>query len=314
MGKSDSWNWRRWAVMAVFAAAAALLLARALQLQLFQHDFFLQQGHARQQRTLKIPAYRGDVLDRRGEALAVSTPIDSVWADPETAVGHEAGLRKLADIIDVDADSLWRKVELADGQSREFVYLKRHVTPDVAARVMTEKVPGVELQQEYRRYYPSGSAAAHVVGFTDIDDRGREGMEMAYEEWLRGSSGLRRVLRDMNGREIEGLKVLRNAEPGKDLYLSIDKQLQYFAERSLVQAVEQHQAESASLVVMDVYTGEVMAMVNYPSYNPNNVSMRTGGKQRNRSITDVFEPGSTMKPFTIAAALESGKFKPDDIV
>ncbi len=311
---THNWVLRRRVVLCLFLLALGTLVLRAIQLQIVRHDFYLSQGYARQQRLVDIPAHRGNILDRHGEPVAVSTPIDSIWGVPEEMLKDPKKLSMLAAELDLDTDDFLGRIDKAHSQKREFMYVQRHVRPGVAKSIEEMAVPGVDLMREYRRYYPSGRAASHVVGFTDVDDRGREGMEIAYDEWLRGTAGKRRVVRDLRGREIEGLNIVKTATAGKDLYLSIDKQLQYFADRALASAIDQHKAESASLVVLDVNTGEVMAMVNYPTYNPNNTSMRTGGKQRNRSITDVFEPGSTMKPFTIAAALESGQFKADDII
>ncbi len=312
----NGWNLRRLFVLSLFACVFFLLVIRTFQLQVFKHDFYRTQGVARQQRVIEIPAHRGNILDRHGEPLAVSTPIDSVWAVPEEALEDVAALHQVSEVVEVDSDALLKRVQLAGDQKREFVYIKRHVTPEIAARVKSVQAPGVALLREYRRYYPSGSAASHVIGFTNVDDVGQEGMEIAFDDWLEGESGRRKVIRDLRGREIEGVDILKPATDGRDLWLSIDKQLQYFAERALSDAVEKHQATSGSVVVLDVTSGEVLAMVNQPSYNPNNRLSRKGddGRQRNRAITDVFEPGSTMKPFTIAAALESGQFKPDDIV
>lgn len=301
-------------MLGAFLFLATGLLLRAVQLQIFQHDFLRGQGDARHQRTLAIPAHRGNLLDRNGAPLAVSTPIDSLWAVPDEIVEHRGKIGELAAVLSLDEESLRGKIDRAVSQKKEFVYIQRHVRPDIADAVKALAVPGLSQLREYRRYYPSGRAAAHVVGFTDIDDRGREGMEMAYDDWLSGKAGVRRVVRDLNGREIDGIATLETAVPGQDLRLSIDKQLQFFADRALSEAIVEHKAESASLVVMDVVTGEVLAMANHPTYNPNKVADRSGGRQRNRSITDVFEPGSTMKPFTIAAALMSGHFKAEDIV
>ncbi len=309
-----AWNRRRRLVLMAFAAVAAALLLRMLHLQVFDHEFYRDQGVARQQRVIDIPAHRGNILDRNGEPIAVSTPIDSIWAVPEELLKDQAALAGVADVLDIDAAAIVQKAQLAESQGREFMYIKRHVRPDIANSVAAIAAPGVNQLREYRRYYPSGSAASHVVGFTDVDDRGREGMEMAFDQWLRGTPGKRRIVRDLKGREIEGVSVIKAAVAGNDLYLSIDKQLQYFAERALDDAVEKHRAASGSVVVLDVENGEVMAIVNKPSYNPNNIANRTGGQQRNRAVTDVFEPGSTMKPFTIAAALESGQFRTEDIV
>jgi len=314
MLKHNSWMLRRQLVLGGFLLLATGLGIRAVQLQIFQHDFLRGEGDARQHRTVSIPAHRGNVLDRNGAPLAVSTPIDTVWAVPDEALEDDAKLSALAAVLSLDEQSMRDKLNRAASQNKEFVYIRRHIKPGIAQAVKALAVPGVSMLREYRRYYPSGRAAAHVIGFTDIDDFGREGMEMAYNDWLAGKPGVRRVVRDLNGREIGGISTVTTAMPGRDLRLSIDKQLQFFADRALVEVIDEQKAESASLVVMDVATGEVLAMANYPSYNPNNVDDRSGGKQRNRSITDVFEPGSTMKPFTIVAALMSGRFKADDLV
>ncbi|MEE9321870.1 MAG: penicillin-binding protein 2 [Granulosicoccus sp.] len=311
---NENWSFRRQLVMLFFALLGSALMVRAAFLQVFDHEFYRGQGDARQLRTVAMAAHRGNLLDRSGEPLAISTPIQSLWGVPEKLAEQPAALREVAALLSIDYDRMLNRVTAAADQGREFVYIKRHVTPKLAVRVAELHVSGLSTLKEYRRYYPSGRAAAHVVGFTDIDDRGREGLELSYDEWLGGSPGRRRVVRDLNGREITGMDIIEPATPGKDLRLSIDRQLQYFANRALQQTVKLHKAESASLVVMNVRTGEVMAMANYPSYNPNDMSDRSGGKQRNRSLTDVFEPGSTMKPFTIAAALDSGKFKADDII
>lgn len=308
------WTLRRQFVLSIFALMGLTLIGRALYLQVFEYDFYRNQGDARHLRTVAIPAHRGNMHDRNGEPLAISTPIKTVWGVPEKLVSQPAALREVSALLDLPAEKLQKKVEQAHAQGKEFVYVKRHVMPDVANKVTQLNVEGIGLQREYRRYYPSGRAASQVVGFTDIDDIGREGLELAYNEWLSGEAGKRRVVQDRTGREITGVDIIKPAVPGKDLRLSIDKQLQYFADQALIDVIKEHKAESASVVVMKVQTGEVLAMSNYPSYNPNDVNDRTGGQQRNRSLTDVFEPGSTMKPFTIAAALESGKFKPDDIV
>ena len=309
---------RRRVVLAGFAALGLGLVARASYLQVLDHDFYRGQGDARQLRTVAIPAHRGNLLDRNGEPLAVSTPIQTLWGEPSKLAAEPAALREVASILGLDPEALVSRVTRAAERGSEFVYLKRHVPPgpvrEVEARMDALGVGAVSVQREYRRYYPSGGAAAHVIGFTDIDDVGREGLEMAYEGGLAGKPGERRVVRDRPGREITGTDIVEPAVPGKDLRLSIDDRLQYFAARALTEAGEQHRAESASAVVMDVATGEVLAMANFPSYNPNDLGDRRGDRQRNRALTDVFEPGSTMKPFTIAAALESGDFAPDDIV
>ena len=300
--------------MAGFVALGAVLIGRALYIQVLHADYYREQGANRHLRTVTIPAHRGDLLDRSGRPLAISTPIDSLWGVPAKLAEAPEKLREMASLLELDPDELSKRVVQSAGWGREFMYIKRHVLPDVVASVQALNVAGVNVQREYRRFYPSGAAASHVVGFTGIDDKGREGLEMAYDTWLSARQGARRVVKDRTGREITELQVITPAVTGKDLTLSIDRQLQYFADKALRDAINTHDAESGSVVVMDVHTGEVVGMVNYPSYNPNNIKDRSGGQQRNRSITDVFEPGSTMKPFTIAAALESGDFKPEDTV
>ena len=305
---------RRHLVLAGFVLLATGLVTRAGYLQVFDHEFYRGQGEARQLRTVAIPAHRGDLLDRNGEPLAISTPIQTLWGDPTELAARPEALGEVASILGMDGDSLIGRVRRAAEQGLEFVYVKRHVQPALVERVAALGIEALSVQREYRRYYPSGGAASHVVGFTDIDDVGREGLEMAYDEWLAGRAGERRAVRDRTGREITDTDVLTPALPGRDLALSIDRRLQYFADRALTEAGTEHGAESASAVVMDVVSGKVLAMANYPSYNPNDLGDRHGGHQRNRAMTDVFEPGSTMKPFTIAAALESGRFDVDDIV
>ncbi len=311
---NNRWTLRRQFVLLIFACLGLVLVGRAFYLQFIEYDFYRTEGNARHLRSVAIPAHRGNMHDRNGEPLAISTPIKTAWGVPEKLIEQPAALREVAALLDLPVDELLRKTETAASQGKEFMYVKRHVTPDVAKKVDALNVEGLGLLREYRRYFPSGRAASQVVGFTDIDDVGREGLELAYNEWLSGEPGKRRVVQDRTGREITGMDIIKPAVPGKDLRLSIDKQLQYFSDQALIDVIKEHKAESASVVVMKVRTGEVLAMSNYPSYNPNDMSKRTGGQQRNRSVTDVFEPGSTMKPFTIAAALESGKFKPDDIV
>ncbi len=312
--QTSSWSRRRGFVLCVFAAMAITLIARAAYMQVYDREFYEREGRSRQIDRVAIPASRGDLLDRTGEPLAISTPIPSLWGVPEKLAEQPAAMREVAAILAIDADKLNRRISAAASQKRKFMYIKRHVLPETVAKVMQLRVDDLAVQREYRRYYPSGPAASHVLGFTGIDDHGREGLELAYDDWLSGEPGSRRVVKDLVGREITGMDVIKPALPGKDLRLSMDRQLQYFAHRALQDAVKENDAESGSVVVMDVRTGEVVAMANYPTYNPNDVSDRTGGRQRNRALTDVFEPGSTMKPFTIAAALESGDFKPEDIV
>jgi len=221
------WTLRRQFVLLVFAVMGLTLVGRALYLQVFEYDFYRNQGDARHLRTVAIPAHRGNMHDRNGEPLAISTPIKTVWGVPEKLVTQPAALREVSALLDLPADKLLQKAEIAAAQNKEFIYVKRHVMPEVADQVTQLNVEGLGLQREYRRYYPSGRAASQVVGFTDIDDIGREGLELAYNQWLSGEPGTRRVVQDRTGREITGVDIIKPAVPGKDLRLSIDKQLQY---------------------------------------------------------------------------------------
>jgi len=307
-------SWRRGVLLLGFAVLGCLLVVRAVQLQLVQDHVYREHGAKRQLRVVDMPAHRGDLLDRSGDPLAISTPIDSLAGVPAKLLTQPEGIAQVAKVLNLDHANLVTRIQLAADRGKEFVYIKRHVLPDLVDQVMSLEIAGLSERREYRRYYPSGSVASHLIGFTGIDDNGREGLELAYDSWLSGEPGSRRVVLDLTRREIAGMDIVKPAVPGKDLVLSIDRQLQYFAAKALRDAVSVHDAESGSVVVLDVVTGEVMAMVNYPSYNPNDTSDRIGGRQRNRALTDVFEPGSTMKPFTVAAALDSGDFKPEDIV
>ncbi len=293
-------------VMMLLGVAALLL--RMGDLNLSQREFLQGQGDARYLRTVSIPAHRGMISDRNGEPLAISTPVESVWANPQDLAKARSRWPQLAKVLDLDLDDL--EQTLARRMDREFVYLRRHINPELANKVMSLRIPGVSLQPEYRRYYPMGEVVAHVVGFTNIDDVGQEGVELMMNKTLRGTPGSKRVIKDRLGRIVENVESIREPRPGDDLQLSIDRRIQYLAYRELKAAVNRHQAHSGSAVVLDATTGEVLAMVNQPSYNPNNRSDLSSSRLRNRAVTDVFEPGSTMKPFTISAALESGKYRP----
>jgi len=299
-------------LLTLFGLAFAALVLRAVDLQVLKRGFLQDQADARHLRTVSIPAHRGMILDRNGEPLAVSTPVDSVWANPQELAGAREFLPALARLLGMEVDELQGR--LARRADREFVYLRRQVNPTVAAQLRALDAPGVYLQREYRRYYPDGEVAAHVVGFTDIDDRGQEGIELAYDDWLRGEPGAKRVLKDGRHHVIENVERIRPARPGRDLTLSIDRRIQYLAYRELKAAVQKHKARSGSVVVLDARSGEVLAMVNQPSYNPNNRARIRPAHLRNRAVTDVFEPGSTMKPLTIACALESGRYRPDTAI
>jgi len=284
------------------------LVARSLYLQGLNNDFLREKGDARYSRVIQLTAHRGIITDRHGEPLAISTPVESLWASPSDVEITADKRRQLASLLEVSERDLRRK--LAEDK-REFVYLKRQLPPERAEQVMKLNVPGVFMQREYRRYYPAGEVTAHLVGFTGVDDNGREGLELAYQNWLGGKPGSRRVIKDRVGHIIEDVESIRAPQEGRPLALSIDRNLQYLAFRELSQAVEQHKAKAGAIVVLDARSGEVLAMANLPTFNPNNREKLNPAAMRNRAITDLYEPGSTMKPFTIAAALEAGKFSPD---
>lgn len=314
--RTSSWTRRRGLVFLCFLFMGVTLVVRSVYIQVFYQEFSVEKTRSRHVRSVAIPAHRGDLLDRSGDPLAISVPIQSLHGVPAKLAERPEDMRKVAALLNINASKLIQKITSSAKEGDKFMYIKRHVLPEIVDQVKQLQLRDVEFESEYRRYYPTGSASAHIGGFTDIDDIGQEGMELAYNQWLTGKPGKRRVITDRKSREITGLDIIEPAIPGNDLRLSVDRKLQYFASRELRKAIAKHDAESGSVVVMDVKTGEVLAMVNYPIYNPNDTSDRggSGGRQRNRAMTDVFEPGSTMKPFTIAAALDSGKFKPEDIV
>ncbi|UHQ22586.1 penicillin-binding protein 2 [Lysobacter sp. 5GHs7-4] len=291
---------------------ALALVGRAFYLQVVGNDFYRQQGDARALREIPIPTSRGMITDRNGEPLAVSTPVESIWGNPKELLKNPARLPELAAALGVPVDYLTRKLSQRSG--KEFLYLKRRINPDEAHRILARKIPGVFSQREFRRFYPQGEAMAHVLGFTNIDDRGQEGLELAFDDWLRGKPGAKRVRRDGAGRIIENVDLIKSAEPGHDLTLTIDRRIQYLTYRELRRALLETGASSGSAVVLDVYTGEVLAMANLPTYNPNLLGAGNPDTHRNRAVTDVVEPGSTMKPITIAAALQSGRVTPATIV
>jgi cell division protein FtsI (penicillin-binding protein 3) len=294
-------------MMVLIAAGFLILAIRAFDLQVLRRDFLSLQGSARQQRVIDVPAYRGAILDRNGEPLAISTPVDSIWVHPAEFRQSPQTLAVLAKHLDLDPKILRQK--LAQTKDREFLYIKRQLPPESAQAIMALGLPGVFVQREYRRYYPTAEVSAHVLGFTNIDDHGQEGVELAFDQWLAGQPGLKRVVRDRLGRIVEDVESIKPAQAGRDLVLSIDRRLQYLAYRELKAAIHKHKAESGSLVILDCRTFEVLAMVNQPAFNPHNRKDLAGALYRNRAVTDVFEPGSTLKPFTVAAALENGHVK-----
>ena len=299
-------------MLALMVVGGVGLLTRAFFLQVYEKDFLNQQADSRHLRVETITASRGTITDRHGEPLAISSPVDSVWAEPARLLDAIDQLGRLARLLGTDEQSLIRK--LAENKSRQFLYLRRHMTPERAARVMALDLPGVNTQREYRRYYPAGEVAGHVVGLTDIDDVGIEGLEASLNPWMIGKPGAKRVLRDMRGNAIENVESIRPARDGQTLRTSLDLRIQYFAYMALKTAIIENKAETGSVVVMDVRTGEVLAMVNQPGHNPNDRSTYNPGGMRNRSVVDIFEPGSSIKPFVVASALESGLYTPNSVV
>jgi cell division protein FtsI (penicillin-binding protein 3) len=299
-------------VMAFFVLAAGTLFARAVHLQVLSKDFLNQQADSRHLRTEKISAHRGSITDRNGEPLAISTPVDSVWANPKELVSAVDRVPELAKTLNLDPQLLMRRI--TQSMDKEFLYLRRHLNPEQAEQVMSLNLPGVNVLREYRRYYPAGEVAGHLVGFTSVDDDGQEGLELEFNHWLSGESGAKRVLKDRLGRSVEDVESISPAHHGRDLRASIDLRLQYLAYRALKSAIRQHKAESGSIVLLDVQTGEVLAMVNQPAYNPNDRAQYSAERYRNRAITDIFEPGSSIKPLVLAAALESGRYRPSSTV
>jgi cell division protein FtsI (penicillin-binding protein 3) len=305
-------GWRSTFVFVLVALAFTGLAARAFYLQGMNTGFLQAKGEARYGRVIELPASRGPVKDRNGQALAISTPVESIWAVPEDLDdADDRQMRSLAGALGMNAAEVRQKVARKD---RQFVYLKRQISPDQAARVISLGIPGVFQQREYRRYYPAGEVMAHVVGFTGIEDNGQEGIELAAEDRLAGSRGSRKVIKDRRGRIVEDVESMRAPRNGEEVVLAIDQRLQFLAHKELKAAVAEHHARGGSMVILDAKTGEVLALVNQPDYNPNNRANVTGRQTRNRSVTDLFEPGSTMKPFTVAAALESGVVKPDTLI
>jgi len=302
--------WRARFVLAALLAAFALLAFRSVYLQALKTDFLQGKGEARYSRVLEVPATRGRILDRNGEALAVSTPVKSIWAIPADVELSAAGRRKLAALLAMDSPELNRKLS----EARDFVYLKRQIAPETAEAIEALGIRGIYQQREFRRYYPAGEVTAHVVGFTGVEDAGQEGIELAHQASLGGKPGSRRVIKDRLGQVVEDVESIRAAQHGADLTLSIDGKIQSLAFGALKAAVEHHHAKAGALVALDVRTGEIVALANVPSYNPNNRARLSGGQLRNRAVTDVFEPGSTLKPFTVALALETGKLTPASTV
>ena len=299
--------WRARFVAALILLAFGTLAARSVWLQAVHNDFLQQKGESRYARVIEMPATRGRITDRSGDMLAVSTPVKSVWAIPEDARLAPAQARELAALLEMDVRELNRRL----AAEKDFVFVKRQIPPDVAERIGALGLPGIHQSREYRRYYPAGEVTSHMLGFTGVEDRGQEGIELAFEGQLAGKPGSRRVIKDRRGRIVEDVESIKPPQDGKDITLALDAKVQYLAFTHLKQALAEHKAKAGGVVVLDARTGEVLALANLPAYNPNNRVRLSGAQLRNRALTDVFEPGSTLKPFTAALALEKGRFRFD---
>jgi len=291
---------------------AIVLLGRALQLQVLDQQFLAEQGDMRYARVARMQAHRGAVLDRFGEPLAVSSPVDTVWVNPPELAQASDEIPRLARAL--KRDPQWLAQRITSNLDREFLYVARHMDPAEALRIKALGIPGVYLLREYRRYYPNGEVTGHLLGFTNLDEAGQEGLELAYDQSLAGQDGSKRVIQDGHGRIVQNVESISAPRPGEDLYTSLDLRIQYLAYRELKSAIRKYRARAGSVIVIDVETGEVLAMVNQPSFNPNDRAQYEVGRYRNRAATDIFEPGSSIKPFIVAAALSSGRFRTDSMI
>ncbi|MFT6470101.1 peptidoglycan D,D-transpeptidase FtsI family protein [Neptuniibacter pectenicola] len=305
-------GWRLWLVLILLLLVAMGITARMLSLYVEDQAFLQTQGDERTLRTVQVPAHRGIITDRNGEPLAVSAPVATIWADPKMMDLQHVNIAKLAILLKSNKQKLTAK--LSANRAKRFLYLQRQGTPELAEKVRALRIPGVHVDREYKRYYPAAEVTTHLVGFTNLDGKGQEGLELAYEDWLKAEPGKQLVMKDRLGRTIKHVREVKSAQHGNNIELSIDLRLQYLAYRELKAAVKAHKADGGSLVMLDVKTGEVLAMVNQPSYNPNDPRQRVSSALRNRALTDTFEPGSTVKPMTVAAALMSGQYTPDTLV
>lgn len=302
-------KWRLYVIVLVLLLIVVALIVRMIYLTVVEEHFLSEQGNARSLRIVAIPAYRGMILDRNGKPLAISTPVDSIWMNPKQFKPDPKNLVLLSNSLGLSQSAILKQD--AKNQKRQFVYLKRGLPPEQAEQIKALDIPGIYLEKEYRRYYPDGAATAHIIGFTNIDDKGITGLEYAYNKPLQGVPGKQLIEQDRYGHTVSILKLLKAQRPGQNVEISIDQRIQFLAYRVLKDAVKKYQAESGSAVVLNVKTGEVLAMTNVPSYNPNNRPADTNGRYRNRAVTDVYEPGSVMKSFAIINALDSGQFTPD---
>lgn len=306
------YSWRFYSLVFLLICILMVLLWRMVDLTIIDRQFLQQQGNARSLRDVKIPAYRGMIADRNGVPLAVSTPVEAVWVNPQELELTPVKAKALSQLLDVPTKLIRQRA--TQSTDKEFVYLKRGIVPAIAKRVKDLNIRGVYLQGEFKRFYPEGEATSHILGFTNIDDSGQEGLELAYNDWLEGKPGKKRVIKDRLGHIISDEVRIREPRPGQNLVLSIDKRLQYIAYQELKDSVEKYDAVSGSIVVLDAKTGEILAMTNLPSFNPNIRPGNNDGRYRNRAVTDVFEPGSVIKAFSIASVLESGKYTANSVI
>jgi cell division protein FtsI (penicillin-binding protein 3) len=302
-------HFRFYLIIILLFTICGALFWRMFQLSILKRDFLVKENKARVLRTIEIPAHRGIILDRNEHPLAVSTEVSAVWANPKIANLSESETKKLAQILELSEKKLQKRLQ--KNKQLSFIYLKRGLRPDKVEQIKQLELPGIFFQKEYRRFYPEGENFAHVIGFTDIDDQGQEGIELTYNHWLSGEPGKKQVLKDRLGNIISEVREISQPKQGKVLTLSLDRRIQYLAWKALKEGMKKNKAKSGSIVVMDPNTGEVLAMVNFPTYNPNKRGAYLADLYRNRAITDLFEPGSTIKTFTIINALESGQYKPD---
>lgn len=306
--------WRFYLLICLLILIVLGLIARMLDLSVFKQHFLQSQGDARVLRTITTPAFRGMITDREGYPLAISTSVYSIWMNPEEFAPSPVEIKSLSHVLALKSSTMQSLLKRYEDSDHEFVYLKRDVSPDVANKIKSLAIPGVYLQQSFKRYYPEVEVMAHVVGFTNVDDRGQEGIELAYNDWLTGKPGKTVVIKDRMGRSVSTVRNLAEQQPGHDLALSINRRIQYIAYRELMAGIKSNLAESGSVVVVDVKTGEILAMVNQPSFNPNKRTSKDSSAYRNRAVTDTFEPGSTIKAFSVASAFASGKYTPSTII
>ncbi len=306
--------WRFYLLSFFILLIVAGLILRMIDLAVIKRNFLQTQGNVRSLRVVTEPAFRGMITDRNGYPLAISTSVFSVWVNPKEFSFKSSSIKSLATLLEMSPKTIQTQLERSKNKGREFAYVKRELSPGMAKEIKSLKIPGVYLQQDYKRFYPEGEVAAHVLGFTNIDDKGQEGLELAYNDWLTGLPGKTLVVKDRLGRIISDVQEIQKQRPGNDLVLSINRRIQYLAYRELMDGVQKNIASSASVVVLDVKTGEILAMVNQPSFNPNKIANQPKDSFRNRAVTDSFEPGSTIKAFSIASALDSGQFKPDSVI